>query len=67
MSNLGIKFIKADISLSIGDVIVDSPTNYKVVYIDYFCQMVVILNIENSNTDAVSFSNIAEHFQLVVK
>ncbi len=66
MSDKDIKFIKADIALSIGDVIEDSPTHYKVVYIDYFCSVVVILNIENNienNTDIVSFSNISKSFQ----
>ncbi len=67
MSNKYIKFIKADIALSIGDVIEDSPTHYVVVYIDYFCSVVVILNLENNNTDIVSFSNISEIFQRVVK
>ncbi len=62
-----IRVVKASISLAVGDVIVRNQTHYKIVYIDYIYDIVVILNIENSNIDELSFIAIGEYFKRVVK
>ncbi len=57
----------AGISIAVGDEIVRNQTHYKIVYIDYIYDIVVILNIENSNIDELSFIAIGEYFKRVVK
>ncbi len=61
-----INFIKVSISLSVGDDIVDNVgNNYKIVYIDYICE-IVVLN-ETSNVSVLNFNDIAGHFKRVVR
>ncbi len=62
-----IRVVKASISLAVGDMIVRNQMHYKIVYIDYIYDIVVILNIENSNIDELSFIVIGEYFKRVVK
>lgn len=72
MTKLDIIAIKATISIDVGDTIVGHKVvgnlsyNYKIVYIDFIYDMVVIVG-ENGNTDVLSFLDVAGNFQLVVK
>ncbi len=67
MDNEAIIFVKATISLDIGDVIEYTPKDrYNVVYIDYNCQVVVIAN-KSGNTDVLGFKGITDNFKRVVK
>ncbi len=63
-----INFIKVSISLSIDDEIVGSlSSKWKIVYIDYICEIVVVVSGENGTTDVFNFNDIAGHFRKVVR
>lgn len=64
-----INVVKASISLNIGDTIQDrsSEDSYKISYIDYIYDMVIIVETEGNGTDAISFDDIAYNFQKVVE
>ncbi len=72
MPRESINTTKASISLNVGDTIVGHKVvgnlsyNYKVVYIDFIYDMIVIVG-ENGNTDVLSFLDVAGNFQRVVK
>lgn len=64
-----INVVKASISLNIGDTIQDrsSEDSYKISYIDYIYDMVIVVETESNGTDAISFDDIAYNFQKVVE
>ncbi len=65
MSLKDISVVKASISIDVGNNIVDNKCyNYKVVYIDFIYDMVVLVT-PNGNTDVLSFLDIAENFKRV--
>ncbi len=72
MPRESINTVKASISLNVGDTIVGHKVvgnlsyTYKVVYIDFIYDMVVIVG-ENGNTDVLSFLDVAGNFQRVVR
>lgn len=67
MNKENIYFTKASLSLHVSDVVIDrlSDDTYKIVYIDYIYNLVILLNTENSTTDGVSFDDITYNFQKV--
>lgn len=62
-----INVVKASISLNIGDTIQDrsSQDSYKISYIDYIYDMVIVVETDGNGTDAISFDDIAYNFQKV--
>ncbi len=72
MSREDISAVKASISLNVDDTIVGHKVvgnlayNYKIVYIDFIYDMIVIVG-ENGNTDVLSFLDVAGNFQRVVR
>ncbi len=67
MSREDISTVKASISLNVGDTIAGNLSyNYKVVYIDFIYDMIVIVG-ENGNTDVLSFLDVAGNFQRVAR
>ncbi len=72
MCQESINVVKASISLNVGDTIAGHKVvgnlsyNYKVVYIDFIYDTVVIVG-ENGNTDVLSFLDVAGNFHKVVR
>ncbi len=72
MPRESINVVKASISLNVGDTIAGHKVvgnlsyNYKVVYIDFIYDTVVIVG-ENGNTDVLSFLDVAGNFHKVVR
>lgn len=64
-----IYYIKASISLSVGDKIEDRTSGdvHKIAYIDYIYDIAIVVETDSNGTDAISFDDITYNFQKVVE